>query len=137
MRRHRIALLLLLGLSVTVPHVLTAQTDVAKPASASGEKSPADYRGPLPFYFGKLGLSETQKTTFYNIDRSYEERISALRKQIEALEKQRDAELETHLTPGQKLRLQELREEAEQRSQTEKGSESPPPQSGDPRGSSR
>lgn len=100
-------LVVIIGLAVMQPEVLVAQNDEAGEAVTEKE-----YRGRLPIYFGKLGLSDPQKEKLYAIQDSYVEKIAALEKQIQALEDERDKSMETLLTPGQKLRLQELREEA-------------------------
>jgi len=98
----------MIGLAAVLPQTLTAQNE-----ETDGAKSQAkEFRGPLPFYFGKLGLSETQKDKLYAIQDAYDEKIAALEQQIEDLKNDRDKSMETLFTPGQTLRLQELREEA-------------------------
>lgn len=106
---------LLAGVALLLPGALTAQNDAAVASSAKK----ADYRGPLPFYFGKLGIEDDQKLKLYAIDDDYASKIEALEKQIETLENERDAKMETLLTPGQKLRLKELREAAAKRAAAE------------------
>ncbi len=116
----------MLGLAVLLPQTLTAQNEEAD-GTKSQEK---EFRGPLPFYFGKLGLSEGQKGKLYAIQDASDEKIAILEEQIEQLKNERDKSMETLFTPGQKLRLQELREEArlkqEQaaRAETKAGNES-------------
>jgi hypothetical protein len=105
------------ALAALLPQSITAQQDEsAAQREESTARSPQtddrEFRGPLPFFFGKLGLSEPQKVKLYQIQESYDEQIARLRKQIEELELQREKSMETLLTPGQKLRLNELREEA-------------------------
>ncbi len=97
----------MLGLAVLLPNTITAQND--GDASVATNK---EYRGPLPAHYGKLGMSDAQKEKVYSIQDSYEEQIEKLRKQIEQIEAKREAEIATLLTPGQKLRLKELRAEA-------------------------
>lgn len=77
-------------------------------------------RGRLPNHFGKLGVTEEQRERIYAIQADYNEQIEELLSQIEALRTQRDDEIESILTPGQKLRLQELRdaERAEREAET-------------------
>jgi len=94
----------MLGLAVMLPQAITAQNDGAD----------KEYRGPLPAHYGKLGMSDSQKEKVYAIQDSYEAQIEKLRKQIEQIEGKREAQIATLLTPGQKLRLKELREEAAQ-----------------------
>ncbi|MCA9108511.1 MAG: hypothetical protein KDA52_01070 [Planctomycetaceae bacterium] len=106
-RKLLIGFAVMLGLAVVLPNLSPAQNDNTGSAETTKE-----YRGPLPAHFGKLGMSDTQKEKVYSLQESYEEQLEKLRKQIEQIEQKRDAEIETLLTPGQKLRLQELREEA-------------------------
>lgn len=103
---------LCLGLALLLPASSPAQNDADQPAAAAGETPAKSYRGPLPDYFGKLGVGEPQREKLYAVDAEYAGRIEALQKQIAELEKERNTRLEALLTPGQKLRLQELREEA-------------------------
>lgn len=84
-------------------------------------------RGPLPFYFGKLGVSETQREKLYDIQDSYEARLEELRKEMKRLLAERDEKMEELLTPGQKLRLQELKAEAAKK---DKGGQKPATDSG-------
>jgi len=108
-------LALSLGLALLLSGSSTAQND-ANDSSATAKK---EYRGPLPDYFGKLGVGEEQRKKLYAVDSEYEAKIEELEKQIAKLEAERDAKLEALLTPGQKLRLKELREEAAQRAAAE------------------
>jgi Spy/CpxP family protein refolding chaperone len=103
---------------------LTAQNQDAADGEDSTEKADkADYRGPLPFYFGKLGLDEAQKEKLYAIDDDYAAKIAEIEKQIQKLKDERDARMETLLTPGQKLRLSELREAAAKKAEQEAAKE--------------
>ncbi len=109
MTSHRLLLGLVAAALFLVPQLLSAQNQTtAEPASEAA----SEYRGPLPFYFGKLGLSDQQKEQCYDIQAQYAAQIEALQKQIEKLQDERDLQMEKHLTPGQTLRLKELREEA-------------------------
>lgn len=88
---------------------------------ATGEKPAAeseDRRGPLPFYFGKLGLSDEQKDKLYTLQEDYDKKLEPLREQLKKLVAERDQKMEAALTPGQKLRLAELREEAKKRGES-------------------
>lgn len=111
-------LALCLGLALLLPASSPAQNDADEDAAAV-ESEPKEYRGPLPTYFGKLGIGDEQRERLYAVDAEYVARIEALEKQIAELEKERDARLEALLTPGQKLRLKELREEAAARAAAE------------------
>lgn len=72
-------------------------------------------RGPLPFYYGKLGVSDAQREKLYDIQDSYEDKLKALRMEIKKLLAERETAMQETLTPGQKLRLQELKAEAEKK----------------------
>lgn len=109
-RRFVLVTLVAVGLT-TAGQVLIAQSEKAADGTAQAEQK-TERRGPLPFYFGKLGLSDEQKEKMYGIQDEYEVKLEALRQQIIQLEGERDQKLEAMLTPGQKLRLKELREEA-------------------------
>src|SRR5690606_25207284 len=105
------------GLARLGPSSSPAQNDADE--SAAAETASKEYRGPLPTHFGKLGVGDEQRERLYAVDAEYAGRIEALQKQIAELEKERDARLEALLTPGQKLRLKELREEAAARAAAE------------------
>jgi hypothetical protein len=108
MRRTLPLLSLLAALSLLVPQITTAQNEAEEPAKLSG------YR--LPVHFGKLGIDDAQRQRLHAIAVDYESRIVELEKQIAALEGERDEQMETLLTPGQRLRLNELREASARRS---------------------
>lgn len=72
-------------------------------------------RGPLPTYFGQIGASDQQREELYKVQDEYEARLEALRQQLKALIAERDAKMESLLTPGQKLRLDELRQAAQKK----------------------
>lgn len=128
MARSLISLLALCAaFALILPQVTTAQNDDGAAAAPSDGNSDAakkevEYRGPLPFYFGKLGLDDDQKKKLYAIDDEYEAKIQEIEKQIQKLKDERDAKMETLLTAGQKLRLQELREAAEKKAAKEAAS---------------
>lgn len=115
MWKHRLAFVVGVGvLSTGVSQWLAAQngeTGSKEKAAAAKEERVA----PLPSYWGKLALNTEQRQKVYAIRDEYTDQIGELQKKIDALEKERDARMEKELTPGQKLRLQELREEARRR----------------------
>ena len=76
-----------------------------------GKKSPADYRGPLPFYYGKV-IAPDQKEKIYDIQAKYEAELSALQKQGKELLAKRDAEIDAVLTPEQREKVAAMRAEA-------------------------
>jgi hypothetical protein len=81
-------------------------------AQESDNTAKAKRRGPLPSYFGKIGVDDDQRKKLYSVQESYQDKLAALRKEMKALLAQRDTEMEALLTPGQKLRLQELKADA-------------------------
>ncbi|MFG0331863.1 MAG: hypothetical protein ACF8TS_00750 [Maioricimonas sp. JB049] len=82
-------------------------------------------RRPLPTYYGKIGVSDEQREQLYGIQEEYHTQIDALQRQIKQLLRERDERMEQLLTPGQKLRLQELREAARKRAQRRQSARSP------------
>lgn len=97
-------------------------------AEGKAKKSPADYRGPLPFYYGKV-VSPDQKEKLYLITEKYAQEMKALQTKLRELEAARDKELEAALTPEQRARIQELREEAA-KSRTAKETKTEKPEAG-------
>ena len=87
----------------------------AEPASPPSDQ--AERHKPLPTYYGMIGVSDQQRTKLYAIQDSYEEKLEALRTQLKQLIRERDQKMETLLTPGQKLRLKELRAAAKLRTE--------------------
>jgi Spy/CpxP family protein refolding chaperone len=74
-----------------------AQDDKAKKAA-----------GRLPNNYGKLALSDEQKTRVYKIVGQYEDQILAIESELAMVKAKRDAACESVLTPGQRARLREL-----------------------------
>ncbi|GIX03861.1 MAG: hypothetical protein KatS3mg113_0867 [Planctomycetaceae bacterium] len=66
--------------------------------------------GRLPNNFGQLGLSNEQRQKIYSIQSKYNEQIEELTRQVDALKKKRDEEIENVLTAAQKEQLKQLRE---------------------------
>ncbi len=119
MSKYRSILCGLVALLIVTGSMLSAQTEPAaeSKSAAADEQAPerAKPRGRLPNHFGKLGVSEEQRTRIYELQAQYGEQIEALLMQIEELRSQRDAEVEQQLTDSQRSRLQELRTEAAER----------------------
>ena len=90
------------------PYLLLAQEGDAKPQQ--------ERRGPLPTFFGKLGVGDDQREKMYALQNEYEKKLKPLRDEIKKLIAERDQKLEDMLTEGQKLRLSELKQEAKERS---------------------
>jgi type II secretory pathway component HofQ len=115
-RMRRIVLCVVVGSLLAVPYLVLAQSEGEAPS-----KTPAEgRRSPLPSLFGKIAVNDQQREQLYRIQDEYAAKIDALQQQIKALLAERDAKMEGVLTPGQKLRLAELREEARQRAAKQK-----------------
>ncbi len=99
-----------------LPTLFSAEqkSDSEQPGAES-QSSETKPRGRLPNHFGKLGISEEQRTRIYSIQADYDERIDELLSQIEELVTTRDADIDAVLTEGQRARLRELRSEARNR----------------------
>lgn len=85
------------------------KADDSKPAAkdAAGKKERAEPRGRVPNYYGRLGLSDEQKTKIYAIQDKYSDQIESLQKQIADLRAKQDAEVAALLTDSQKKILAE------------------------------
>jgi Spy/CpxP family protein refolding chaperone len=85
----------------------------SKPTDKKSDvKKPRKFRGRLPNYWGRIGLSESQRKKIYGVQLSYRERILMLEKQLLELREKQDAEMEAVLTSAQKKKLDELLENA-------------------------
>ncbi|WP_437204291.1 hypothetical protein [Planctomicrobium sp. SH664] len=102
------AVVLGLGLALVcqISQLTAADNDAAAPSAAAAN---GVRKGPLPANFGKLGISDDQRTKIYAIQDVYDARIESLKKEIQKLEDERSQKIEQVLTAGQKQRLKELR----------------------------
>lgn len=99
-----------------MPSVRAAdEKPAAKEAKAAPEgkakKAPADYRGPLPFYYSKV-VSPDQKEKIYAIQEKYDAELKAVKAKLKEIEDARNKEIDALLSPEQLKRLEELRAEA-------------------------
>lgn len=62
----------------------------------------------LPRYYGKLGLSDTQREKIYGIQSKYDADLDKLEKQLAELKNKQDADCRKILTADQKKQLTEL-----------------------------
>jgi len=67
---------------------------------------PAKVKGKLPAYWGKIGLTDSQKQDVYKIQGKYGTEIDKLKAKIEELETTRDKEMKAVLTADQKKALE-------------------------------
>ena len=90
-----------------------------KAATAKVAKKPS---GRLPAYYGKVGLSDEQRTDIYEIQSGYRPQIADLQKQIDSLKAKQAAEVAAVLTAEQKKKLAELLDAAKARRAKRKSS---------------
>ncbi len=102
-------------------HGVVAQDESPKATAKETEAR----RGPLPFYYGKLGMSDEQREAAYDVMDAYDSKIEALKQQMKTLMQEREEKLKATLTPGQKLRLQELLEAARKKAGASREAGSP------------
>lgn len=67
---------------------------------------PAKIKGKLPSHWGKIGLSDSQKQTIYQIQAKYDPEIDKLEAKIAELKSTRDKEMKAILTADQKKALE-------------------------------
>lgn len=112
--------------AIALPSLISAQSK-GDLDSQPGNEQPGESqtvekpRGRLPNHFGKLGISDEQRTRIYSIQADYNVRIDDLLSQIEELVANRDSDIDAVLTEGQRARLRELREEARSRRSSDDG----------------
>lgn len=83
----------------------------AKPAAAEVSKPPAERRGPLPFYYGKV-VSPDQKEKIYDVQEKYAAEIAPLAAKIKELQAERDQAIDAVLSADQLAKIKELKAEA-------------------------
>ncbi len=103
----------LVGLSV-LPYVAAQEaTKVEKSGEGKSEKKQATDR--LPRNYGKIGLTEAQRKSIYEIVGRYETQIDELEKKIAELKAKEASECEAVLNPNQRQSLQDLNAEAKKK----------------------
>ena len=93
---------------VEAPGAKPADKVEAKP-EAKGEKSEAK-KGRLPANYGKLGLTDPQKTSIYAVQGKYAHQIDDLQKQLDEVKSKRDSEIAAVLTDDQRKILKTITE---------------------------
>ena len=83
----------------------------ANVAAAEGSKKPADRRGPLPFYYGKV-VAPDQKEKIYDVQEKYAAEIAPLAAKIKELQTERDKAIDALLSADQLAKIKELKAEA-------------------------
>lgn len=105
----------LIGLAQDGPKPVATKATPADKGDAKAEK-----KGRLPANYGKIGLTEPQKTKIYGIQGKYDDQLDALEKQIETLKEKRDHEVEAVLTDDQKKILKNLVDTSKETKKTKK-----------------
>jgi len=85
-----------------------SRKNTSRAPSEAGARSAEKPRGRLPRYFGKIGVSPTQKLRIYSIQAKYHGRFQALARQLEELRGQERQEVLDVLTSLQERRLAEV-----------------------------
>lgn len=107
------ALPLLAALCVAEARVRAlAQDDQKQPVAEKKER--AKPRGRLPAYFSSVVTPE-QREKIYAIQARYAEELDNLQQQLDMLVVQRDKEVEDVLTPEQKAKVMQMRDDARDR----------------------
>ena len=101
---------------------------------APAAKKKADPKGPLPAYYGDV-VSGEQREKIYAVMAKYKDKIAKLKQEVDALEEERNKEVEAVLTPDQKEKVAKAKTEAAAKSKAKKtenakkknGDAAPPP----------
>lgn len=113
MSRARVAAVISASLAVIATVFPTPFSVVAQEPPAAKAPGEPKVRGRVPMYYGKLDLTSDQKTQIYSIQNQYDGRIDDLLAQIEELRIQRDSEIETVLSAGQRADLKKVLDEVQ------------------------
>lgn len=84
---------------------------VAMATWSPGQEKEKKFRGRLPPYYSSI-VTDQQRQAIYQIQAKYDQQLTALKEQIEAVENKRDAEIEGVLTAEQKLLIKKASDEA-------------------------
>ena len=82
--------------------------DGPKPAGTKAAEKSDQEKGRLPANYGKLGLTEAQKNSIYEVQKKYKSQLDDLEKQLDALKSKRDGEVEAVLSDAQRKILKDL-----------------------------
>ena len=111
MSRLRVAAVVSAALAIIAGVYPTPYSVIAKdePAAKAGEGSGTRR---VPPHFAKLDLTGDQKNRIYTIQEQYDGKIDALLAEVEHLKLQRDSEIESVLSKGQREELKKYLDEA-------------------------
>ena len=99
------ALAIIAGVYPSPYSVIAKDEPAAKAADGSGTRR-------VPPHFAKLDLTGDQKTRIYAIQEQHDGKIDALLAEVEQIKLQRDNEIESVLSAGQRTELKKLLDEA-------------------------
>lgn len=103
----------LVGVSI-LPYVAAQEaTKVEKSGEGKSEKKQSTDR--LPRNYGKIGLTEAQRKSIYEVVGRYETQIDELEKKISELKAKEASECEAVLNPNQRQSLQDLNAEVKKK----------------------
>lgn len=95
-----------------------------KPAGTKAQAEKSDQeKGRLPANYGKLGLTEAQKNSIYEVQKKYKSQLDDLEKQLDALKAKRDGEVEAVLSEPQRKILKDLVDASKEAKKPKKGAE--------------
>lgn len=97
--------------------------DGPKPAGTKAAEKSDQEKGRLPANYGKLGLTEAQKNSIYEVQKKYKSQLDDLEKQLDALKSKRDGEVEAVLSDAQRKILKDLVDAAKEAKKPKKGAE--------------
>jgi len=112
MSRVRVAAVVSAALAIVAGVFPSPFSVIAKDAPAAKAGGQSDGPNRVPQHFGKLELTSDQKTRIYAIQDQYDDRIDALLKEIEDLKLQRESEIESVLSAGQRSELKKILDQA-------------------------
>lgn len=87
------------------PSAKTAKEATGKSPTKSTTKNAKETKHRLPRYYGKLGLSDSQREKIYGIQAKYDTDIDKLEKQLADLKSKQDADCRKVLDADQKKQL--------------------------------
>lgn len=112
------SLLVALSLTILATAVISAQDGLQ--TVAVQKKKRRKLRGRLPNYYGKAGVTKTQRKQIYAIQAMYRDRLQALQDQIDELKAKQAAEIEAVLTDAQKKKVKAFVEAARKKREARK-----------------
>jgi len=80
-----------------------------RPGKGASADKPQKSAGRLPPYYGKVKVTPEQREKILAIQQEYAAKIDPLRKQLDALTKERDAKMAAVLTPEQQKQIDEMK----------------------------